>query len=358
MLRQEIIRRRILRRPGFWFFQITGWGLFYFVSFFQSFFSLNSFEKALVWTVSMLIGFITTILLRIIYSKIYAKGSNILKTILVILVGSFLGAMFWTIVNGVFQIFAGGWIIEKNVEIRTTDSLYWVINRGTFLAFPLLVWSTLYFGIKFWYDLFLEKERSEQALLLANTAQLKMLRYQLNPHFLFNSLSSIQALIYDDQKLADKILTELSDFLRYTIRDTDKFFVSLEREIDIIRKYLNMEKQRFPERLDYEIDVDERVRNVPVITFLLQPFVENAIKYGMTDPGKVLHISVSCYQHENYLHVAIQNNGSWIERTGRKGSGIENVRTRLNNAYQGKEGMSISTQDNQVIVHIEIPIEK
>ncbi len=348
------IRGVLMRKPGFWFFQITGWGLFYIESYFQSFKSLDSIEKFLLWSVSMLIQFLITILLRVIYRKVYIKRPSIYVMILVILAGSFAGALLSTLVNSTFQILINNWIVSRNVEVLKTQSVYLLTNRILFLTFPLLVWSTLYFGIKLWMELIEEKERSEKSALLAQTAQLKMLRYQLNPHFLFNSLNSIQALIYDDQQHADKMLTELSDFLRFTLRDTDRLFIPLKEEVDIINKYLSLEKARFPDRLEYEIKITERAAGIEVVAFILQPFVENAVRYGMFTSPENLKIEIRGFAEKNRLYLTVKNTGQWIEPTKEEGTGIKNVISRLNNAYPGKFRFTIDKEEKFVNITIEI----
>ena len=104
------------------------------------------------------------------------------------------------------------------------------------LTTPLFAWSVIYFGLKLWFDLESEKERLNKANYLAKEAQLKMLRYQINPHFLFNSLNSIQALMYKDVEKADSMLTEFSEFFRYTLKHNNTTYVPVKIEMEIIEK--------------------------------------------------------------------------------------------------------------------------
>jgi LytS/YehU family sensor histidine kinase len=230
-------------------------------------------------------------------------------------------------------------------------------KSSIFWFFVPLTWSVLYLGLKFWIDLIESKIRGEKYLLLSQRTQLQMLRYQLNPHFLFNSLSSIQALVYDDPSQADRMITQLSDFLRYTIRDKDKLFISLKEEVVIVEKYLSIEKTRFPDRLNYKINVSKVASEQEVLAFILQPFVENAVKYGMKSSPDFLNVLINGFYRDKTLILEVVNNGEWIE-SDTEGTGIKNVFERLENAYPEKYKLNIDCVDNTVRVRIEIDIEK
>jgi LytS/YehU family sensor histidine kinase len=269
---------------------------------------------------------------------------------------SFFAAMLWLLFNA--YILSNLLIIITNWQIDTFVplNLPMFLNRTFFLAFPIVIWSLLYFSIKFWFDLNEQKDRSEKSSLLAQKAQLQMLRHQLNPHFLYNSLTSIQALIYDDPKRADLMISELSDFLRFSLQDKDKLFIALGDEVKIVEKYLSIERTRFPERLEYIVNVTEQAAKVEIMGFILQPFVENALKHGMKSSSEKLLINVKGYVEAKKLFLEVKNSGSWIERDEKNGSSIQNVRDRLQNTYPNCHKIYIVKNPNSVYVIIEIDL--
>ena len=167
-------------------------------------------------------------------------------------------------------------------------------SASVFLNFTVLAgWSALYFGINFYL---LVEEQIDQLQRLesqATSAQLAMLRYQLNPHFLFNTLNSISTLVLLKQtERANAMLTRLSSFLRYTLVNEPTAQVTLAQEVETLKLYLEIEKMRFEERLRPQFDIDPRVAKARLPSLLLQPLVENAIKYAVTPQEEGAEITV------------------------------------------------------------------
>jgi hypothetical protein len=349
-----ILRKLLSRKPGFWVFQLGGWIVFILIDFLQSPGQFKSDNVFTYWIASMLFGFLITLILRVIYKKIYQGKKNLYLIILVMSLSTLIGGACWfllnrTVTKPILDTLVKG--MEFQVVVPPVSD---ILTMTLMLGWPLFGWSILYFGIKLWMDLLNEKEKSEKSQLLAQQAQLQMLRYQLNPHFLFNSLNSIQALIYINQEQADKMLTDLSEFLRFSLANKDKIQIPLEEEIQMIRKYLSMEKTRFPRRMDYSIDVSEAAQKQEVISFLLQPFVENAIKHGFRNNPEYLKISIKGDVNGNELNLEVSNTGGWIEPENEMGTGMRNVIERLENVYPGKYRFSIQKDTDQVVVKINI----
>jgi LytS/YehU family sensor histidine kinase len=128
----------------------------------------------------------------------------------------------------------------------------------------------------------LQKKQIAQSKALADEAQLLMLRYQINPHFLFNSLNAIQAMIEKDKVRAKDMIADLSDFFRYTLSKNNNTLVPLKEEIEAIKKYLAIQKERFADRLEINYELDEPSMKIMLPFFIIHPLVENAIKYGFT----------------------------------------------------------------------------
>lgn len=233
------------------------------------------------------------------------------------------------------------------------------------LDFALLAaWSALYYGINFY--LLLEKQ-SDQLMRLetqASTAQLAMLRYQLNPHFLFNTLNSISTLVLLKQTdRANVMLSRLSSFLRYTLVNEPSAQVTLTQEVETLKLYLDIEKMRFEERLRPSFQIDPRVANARLPSLLLQPLVENAIKYAVTPKEEGADIEVAARLAGNAVQITVTDTGPGLNEAGARpsystGVGLANIRDRLAQAYGADHRFEThSSAAGGFGVTIEIPFE-
>ena len=165
------------------------------------------------------------------------------------------------------------------VHIRSFE----IFGSAVSTTYLLLCWSALYFGIKYYEIAQKQREAALRSAALAQEAQLKMLRYQLNPHFLFNTLNAISTLILDNQnRTANHAVTRLSEFLRYTLDQDPMKKVTLRQEIEALDLYMNTERLRFGGRLRLEYAVEEPALDAMVPSLLLQPLIENAVKYAIS----------------------------------------------------------------------------
>ncbi|MEQ8953632.1 MAG: histidine kinase, partial [Gammaproteobacteria bacterium] len=209
-------------------------------------------------------------------------------------------------------------------------------------SFPLLlVWSGLYFIIKY-YQLFqAEKEKNLRSEALAHQAQLLMLRYQLNPHFLFNTLNAISTLVLaQSTEKANEMLTKLSKFLRYSLDYSPLDQVTLDHELETIKLYLDIEKVRFAERLRLFIDIDPAARVALVPSMILQPLIENSIKYAISRAENGGTISIRALVTGKNLELEVVDDGPGIAESTNtsepgfsQGVGISNIRNRLLEIY-------------------------
>ena len=209
-----------------------------------------------------------------------------------------------------------------------------------FLDFTMLAgWSALYYGINFY--LIVEKQ-ADQLLTLENQAteaQLAMLRYQLNPHFLFNTLNSISTLVLLKQtERANAMLSRLSAFLRYTLANEAKAEVTLAQEVDTLKLYLDIEKMRFEDRLRPSFDIDPTVARARLPSLLLQPLVENAIKYAVTPKEDGAEIAISARLAGDRVQITVSDTGPGLNENRMlpsysTGLGLANIRDRLGQAY-------------------------
>jgi two-component system, LytTR family, sensor kinase len=225
-----------------------------------------------------------------------------------------------------------------------------------------LAWSACYLAIHTYQALEKEKRDTLRANALAHQAQLEMLRSQVNPHFLFNALNSVHALVRENPERAQLAVEELADFLRYSLARSKVFKVPLSEEIEILERYLALEKIRFEEKLSVTVDVQPPAREIRVPGFLLHPLLENAIKYGMQTSPMPLQIRVTAVQHGTSLCLSIANTGRWVApdegilHGSGTGLGLKMVQQRLEQAYPGHfefESRQVNGWvENSIVIHL------
>ncbi|WP_380873530.1 sensor histidine kinase [Sphingomonas sp. DBB INV C78] len=231
------------------------------------------------------------------------------------------------------------------------------------LDFALLAaWSALYYGINFY--LLLEEQTDQLSRLetQAASAQLAMLRYQLNPHFLFNTLNSISTLVLLKQTdRANAMLSRLSSFLRYTLVNEPTGQVTLAQEVETLKLYLEIEKMRFEERLQPRFDIDPAVSRARLPSLLLQPLVENSIKYAVTPQEEGAEIAVEARLAGDRVQITVSDTGPGLHDavnrpTYSTGVGLANIRDRLAQAYGADHRFEIQGERGAGFgVMIEIP---
>ena len=198
----------------------------------------------------------------------------------------------------------------------------------------------------------------------AQEAQLRALRYQINPHFLFNTLNSLSSLILTKRTdTAEQMLMNLSTFFRATLAADPTADVSLDEEIKLQRLYLDIEQIRFPERLTVEVDVPEALQAARVPVLILQPIVENAVKYGVARSRGHVTVRISAYEEAGRLHIKVKDDGEVpTDNDGTEGGtgvGLRNVCDRLTARYGARAGcMSGPDPDGGYTVHLYMPVVK
>jgi len=198
--------------------------------------------------------------------------------------------------------------------------------------------------------------REQEARVLARDAELKALKAQINPHFLFNSLNSISALATTDGQRAREMCLRLSDFLRSTLNLAEKEMISLGQEMALAKTYLDVERVRFGERLRVEQTLAADCDACTVPSLILQPLVENAVKHGiagLVDGGRIL-VGARC--DDGVLHIIVENDFDPEARpASRNGVGLKNVRGRLRARYQNRARLATEVRDNRFCVDLELP---
>jgi len=348
------------KNSAFWRLQALGWGGALMLR------AATSIANGLPWDwlVVVLIAAITGFSISLILSVIYGQLINRTP-----LITWGLTALALAVAVGV-SAFVNAWTLS--VYQGTAETSFTNLMLGVFyLDMTLLgAWSALYYAINFFLQVEEQADRLERLKLQATTAQLEMLRYQLNPHFLFNTLNSISTLVLLKQtEPANAMLTRLSSFLRHTLVMQPSGKVSMAQEVETLKLYLEIERMRFEERLRTDFRVDAAAAGAQIPSLLLQPLMENAIKYGVSAQEEGARISLAAQVIGARLRITVSDTGPGIQTLQRPsdvlarghsstGLGLANIAERLQQAYGNDHRFEIETPpDGGFTVLIELPLE-
>jgi len=316
--------------------------------------NLQNIEAFITVVYTWTAGCFISILMHFIYNKLNLFPTRIYLAVFMAFIISGTGAFLW---DGLIVL--GDYMLPYKEGNYTNNYVltHYFVRIAT--LFPILTtWSFLYLGIKFFYAYMFQKMKADEAEKENQFAQFQMLRYQLNPHFLFNSLNSIRALIKEDPPAAEKMITQLSNFFRYSLTKNNSGFVTLEEELAIVKNYLEIEKKRFESKLEVTYEIEPGSEKYPVLNFLLHPIVENAIKYGMQTTSLPLRIIIKSFVIESALHLSIKNSGMWItneeSRDEGTGTGLSNIKKRLEHSYPGRHSFEINKPEGFVEIVLSI----
>ena len=321
--------------------------------------------------VYILIGFLLSLLLGFVYDRLGVGPVSFGRTLAITVVGSYVAGVLWTIAFYYYRHLGAG--IVHSVIVGAPSSLSirreWILDGALVNgALPLFGWSLVRLGLQYNTALREQREQALRAVAAARDAQLRMLAYQLNPHFLFNTLNSIRALINEDRQRARDMVTALAGYLRYALVERPLHVALLEEEVASVRGYLAIEQVRFEERLDARMDIEPAALRCEVPAFLLNPLVENAVKHGAADAAGVLRLRVEArLVAPDRLGIVVENTGQWAggattapaAREGDDGLpggvGLANVRARLAAVHPADHRIEIEARDGRVRVLLELP---
>lgn len=341
--------------PHFWWLQIGGW-LAYPFFIHLAYTPTDQFSNWLLlpsyYAWETILGFSLTLGLREIWKSLWQ--TSIWIAVLVNFFAVALAAEIWTL--GKLVLYYQYFDYIKGQDFWKTAG-EWYPNSLTVIA----AWSAIYYGFKYRNTLIERESSLLAAQAAAKDAQLRMLRYQLNPHFLFNTLANICALISDGNTTRAKDMTiELSEFLRYSLDNDPSQTTSVRDEIEIINLYFNIEKIRYANRLTYEIVIDKNTEECQIPSMLLQPLVENAIKHAIAPSLDGGNISIRTTLSKNNLILSVKDNGEGLKAktstNQRQGIGLTNTRERLSSFYGTKQKLELLDVDPHGLeVRITIP---
>jgi two-component system, LytTR family, sensor kinase len=344
----------------FWTLQLCGWGAFGFSMFLAMAAWLPLGSAALEKTIFTLLGMLFSLPLRAIYQRLYRRHLTIPQIIVVSATCAYVAALLWTMCFYLVIELIHDWSSGKPFALGKWSLL---LNGGLYHTFVMLAWSVLYFGIKHYRELQEQTARTLKAEALAHQAQLRALRYQLNPHFLFNTLNAISTLVAQQENAAaNRMLARLSDFLRLTLESSGAHEVPLSVELDFVKRYLEIEQVRLGDRLDVKFNISPEALAVPVPNLILQPLVENAIRHSIAprESGGCLEIEAQCTG--GLLHLEVRDDGPKL--TGDlsllwQGVGLSNTQARLAQLYGSSHGFEVRAADvGGLAVIIRLPLHE
>jgi two-component system, LytTR family, sensor kinase len=311
---------------SFWQIQIIGWGCFYLYDLLES---IHNFLTKRVYideeTVPIVFMFLGSFALRPFCRWLLRQSQS--------WIAFELKAAAAAMVTSIPVACGAGLILQNFYHVPW----HALVSVWAWSAFVLFIWCSLYFSIKQWQQSSMEKERLLRAESEVREARLLALRYQLNPHFLFNSLNAVSTLILDgNAPAATRMLAQIGDLLRSNLDSEVTAEVALAQELVFTEGYLAIEQTRLGDRLKFDMVIPMETRDALVPSMLLQPLVENAVRYGVAPLVEGGWIAIKSALHANRLRIVIENSGRRGEggqnRNG-NGIGLGNTAERLKTLY-------------------------
>ena len=342
------------KNRAFWILQTAGW-TGYFILRSLSGFANNMGAMFVVHTALLTAtGYSLTLLMASLFRRLIAMQPG------VTLVLSFGAVVLSSAVFSVIETWSFSTFLKPDARPVGVEYLGAILLNFALLA----AWAALYYGINYFLLLEDQIKQRERLESQASTAQLAMLRYQLNPHFLFNTLNSISTLVLLRQtERANAMLARLSSFLRYTLVNEPSGKVTLAQEVETLKLYLEIEKMRFEDRLRPHFRIEAETIGARLPSLLLQPLIENAIKYAVTPSEGGADIWINAQREGQAVRIEVADNGgddaaSELAASPSTGVGLANIRDRLSQAYG--VGHRFETRKNDqggFSVILEIPFE-
>ena len=354
------------KNQAFWRLQTAGWSGAMLLRAMSSIANAQPLTSLVLVLIATITGFSISLLLAVIYRQLISQRPLVTWGVTALVLPFAVG----------FHAFIDAWVIGLYRIDNGTSFAQLFIGVFYLDATLLGAWSALYYAINFFLQV---EEQNDQLIQLENqatSAQLAMLRYQLNPHFLFNTLNSISTLVLLKQtEPANAMLSRLSSFLRYTLINEPTGRVTVAQEVETLKLYLDIERMRFEERLRTTFRIDQATETALLPSLLLQPLVENAIKYAVSQQESGAEITIVTQLVGQNLRITVSDTGPGLQSATTEnrvsgvsfdggepvstGVGLANIRDRLLQAYgENHRFETVDPPEGGFAVLIEIPVER
>ena len=333
----------------YWYCQLIGWSFFVVVN--TIFYGLSydsTYREYLMYVCTLPVGIGISHVYRVLLLRTRILEQNLSLQIIAIL--------FFSLVKSIL-FFLTAMALWKLFELTTEFKVVFILESIINFTVIFCIWNIIYFGFHYFQNYKRSEIDSLRYLAASKESQLMSLKSQLNPHFIFNCLNSIRALIDEDPLKAKDSVTRLSAILRSTLMLNKRKEVKLKEELELVRNFLDLEHVRYEDRLSYTIEADPSMMDVLLPPFIIQSQVENAIKHGIAAiPGKG-RISVRVFPEAEHLHIAVSNTGKLSHNEPLTGVGFRNSLQRLELLYGEQSQIHIREEGDFVIVDIHLPLK-
>jgi len=342
----------IKKLSTYWVCQLGGWGANFAISlFFYHTLSIRKIDNFLLLiTIGVILGLLFSHLMRMVIKEYKFLEKPFQTQILSFIITIILFGIIYACTNVAIIKMLG----LKDLNGPKISLINEITRNAINNSFLLFIWNLIYYIFHY-----VERNRNQEVdtlklQSLVKELELKTIKSHINPHFIFNALNSIRALVDENPERARRAITELSNILRSSMQAEKLDTVPLERELNIVKDYLALEKMRFEERLSIEMEIDEDTLDQPIPPMMLQTLVENAIKHGISkkiNGGKIKVISDFVHDHHELV---VQNTGQLSSVINQDGFGVKSTQDRLNLLYQGKATFDIHNLDADTVESIII----
>ncbi len=332
-------------------FQLIGWSLvcgFWYVLYTGRGAQVKT-DMAVFWPWIMMVCISGLLLSHLILRPFYRRLINLKVGLTAKIMYSIFIVYLCTVWSMVISLMWFSWSEIQLVE-RTEEENY----AGVIVSFLVFsVWSLLYAGWVNWQQKLDETTRRLMLEASYHAAQMSGLKQQLNPHFIFNALNSLRAMIIKDQNVARKMVTEISNMLRYTLYESDKDVVPLSQEIAIVKNYLAIELLRYEGRISIKWHIPDSLMSTNVIPLCIQTLVENAIKHTINQYADGIFIHIRAEEYESNIHICVSNRGK-ITSSKNEGIGLKNTKERLELIFGEGSTLVLTQKEDELVEAIMI----
>ena len=333
----------------YWYCQILGWSFYIILN--SIYFGLSArpdIKDFLVYFLMLPSGITISHVYRLFLKKIDLLSYKVPIQLL--------GVVLFSVINGIV-FFVVVILLSKAFDLALLDlNLILILESVSNFSVIFFLWNVIYFGFHYFQNYKRSEINALRYLAASREFELSNLKAQLNPHFIFNCMNSIRALVDENPSKAKEAVTRLSNILRNTLLIDKSKEITLEEELNLVKDYLNLEQIRYEERLRFDFDIADNTRTLFIPPFMIQSQVENAIKHGISKlPGKGV-IQVKTTRSDKQLLITVANTGTLSNQQPLTGIGFKNSLQRLTLLYGDLADIGIRENNNLVTVTIQIPI--